>query len=293
MSFNLRAFALTLSVALLLFCPACDDSSSTSADIIAGDTSLSDTTAAQDGTTADILVDTSPSDVPLQDTPDPDLAPLDTPADVTAQDTAAAEVDTTPDTIAEDLALDVGNTPPTCTITAPLANSEQAYDSEWTFVASATDAEDGDLNGASVEWTGDFATVVLGEGLSLTIVINPGGPHQVTCTATDSDGNTGSDTLEVIALSPFAEIWHPGDGETRDSTLAVPFSGRGRDLEDGALTGASLVWTTTVAGVPTPLAFTGETFNDSLPPGTNVVTLTATDSDGNTHSASITLTMTP
>lgn len=87
--------------------------------------------------------------------------------------------------------------------------------------------------------------------------------------------------------SPVATINHPADGETRPPS--VPFVGVGVDIEDGALTGASLVWTSDVDG----MLGTGAMLTATLTPGTNVVTLTATDSMGNTGTDTVTLTITP
>ncbi len=183
---------------------------------------------------------------------------------------------------------DAGNLPPSCTISAPPDGTSQAYDDDFVFVASASDPEDGPLSGASVVWRSDRIVAPLGSGLSVTQLLPPG-IHVVTCTATDADGDTGTDAITVTSLSPIADIFHPGDGETRSAMSSVPFVGRGRDFEDGMLTGASLVWTSNLDGT----IGTGEMFNRSLSTGTNVITLTVTDSDGNTGTEVITLTITP
>lgn len=175
---------------------------------------------------------------------------------------------------------------PTCTISAPVDGTSQPYDDDFTFVASASDPEDGALSGASVVWTSSLDGV-LGTGLSITTMLEPG-DHTITCTATDSGGLTGIDSIGVTSQSPVAQINHPGDGETRSSAMPIAFVGIGRDLEDGPLTGASLVWTSNLDG----MLGTGPTFTRTLSAGTNVVTLTATDSAGNTGTDSITLTIT-
>ncbi|MBI5502773.1 MAG: hypothetical protein HY907_21185 [Deltaproteobacteria bacterium] len=188
----------------------------------------------------------------------------------------------------EDGGPDAGS-PPACTITAPLDGSSAPYDADRTFVASATDPEDGALSGASVVWTTDRDAVPLGTGLSVTVVLPASGSHRVTCTATDSDGNVGSGSITVVAQSPVVEIWHPGDGEVRVAGSSIPFVGNARDREDGALSGGALVWTSSIDGT----IGTGGSFSAALSAGTNVITLTATDSVGNTGTETITLTMTP
>jgi hypothetical protein len=88
---------------------------------------------------------------------------------------------------------------------------------------------------------------------------------------------------------PIAVINHPGDGETRSATSDISFVGTGRDHEGGTLTGSALVWTSSLDGQ----FGTGGNVTARLSPGNSVVTLTATDTNGNTGSTSISLTITP
>jgi hypothetical protein len=91
------------------------------------------------------------------------------------------------------------------------------------------------------------------------------------------------------AMNPVVTINHPGDGETRFvADGEFPFVGLAADPQDGALTGASLVWTSSELGAPFG---TGEMFDAVLPAGTHVITLTATDSDSNTGTDTITVIM--
>jgi len=95
-------------------------------------------------------------------------------------------------------------------------------------------------------------------------------------------------TCDPASPNPVATINHPANGETRQVADGdVPFAGVATDAQDGALTGAALVWTSSLSGE----IGTGETFNQSMTAGVHVITLTATDSDGNTGTDSITLTM--
>ena len=79
-------------------------------------------------------------------------------------------------------------------------------------------------------------------------------------------------------VNPVATITHPGEADgPRPQGVAIPWIGNANDPQEGALAGSSLVWSSDLAGV----FGAGESFDAPLPVGTNVVTLTATDSDGN------------
>ncbi len=89
--------------------------------------------------------------------------------------------------------------------------------------------------------------------------------------------------------APTATINHPLDGEMRTAGVPIPFVGSSSDPEDGTLSGAALSWTSDPGG---PLG-TGTSFSSALSAGTYVITLTATDSDGNQTASRITLFVTP
>ena len=91
---------------------------------------------------------------------------------------------------------------------------------------------------------------------------------------------------EEGATDPVATINHPGDGEIREAGNPIPFVGVATDPQDGALSGDSLVWTS--SELSTPIG-TGLSFEAALVAGTHVITLTATDSDSNAGTDSITL----
>jgi chitinase len=119
------------------------------------------------------------------------------------------------------------------------------------------------------------------------------------CYCTDDDGcypeavASSCCTVPVVcgpdAMNPVATINHPGNGEpARPANEPIPFVGVATDPQDGALTGSSLVWTSSELSSPIG---TGVMFSASLPAGTHVVTLTATDSDSNTGTDTVTLTI--
>ncbi len=108
-----------------------------------------------------------------------------------------------------------------------------------------------------------------------------------TCFPVDVAGEGEGEGEGEGAQAPVVAILHPSDGERRAANLAIPWRGDGDDPQQGLLAGASLVWTSSLSAQPFG---TGAGFFDApLPVGENVVTLTATDADGNVGSASITI----
>ncbi len=95
-------------------------------------------------------------------------------------------------------------------------------------------------------------------------------------------GGSGGDPLQ----DPSVSIYHPGDGECRVVNQTIPCSGIATDPQDGNLTGAAVVWSSSLEGqigTGTQTSFT------PLVEGSHVITLTATDSDANTGSDVITI----
>lgn len=114
----------------------------------------------------------------------------------------------------------------------------------------------------------------------------------LTASGTAADGSTSASTTATSTetstngTAPFAQINHPGDGDMRPAGVVIPFIGEASDIEDGVLTGASLVWVDSVEGE----IGQGETFDSMLfTLGEHTITLTVTDADGNVAEDSITL----
>jgi len=178
---------------------------------------------------------------------------------------------------------------PSASITAPADGSSVNEGAAVTFTGTGSDPQDGALTGASLVWTSSLDGQIGTGGTFMTSALSAG-THTVTLTATDADGNTGaaSITLTVVNQAPSASITAPADSSTFGVGAAVTFTGTGSDPEDGALTGAALVWTSSVDGQ----IGTGVTFMTSaLSVGTHTITLTATDANAQTGTASITLTV--
>jgi hypothetical protein len=88
---------------------------------------------------------------------------------------------------------------------------------------------------------------------------------------------------------PTATITAPASGSSFASGTSVTFTGTGTDPEDGALSGASLVWTSDLDG---QFGTSGSVTTSGLSIGVHTITLTVTDSNGGTDTDQITVTIT-
>lgn len=116
------------------------------------------------------------------------------------------------------------------------------------------------------------------------------GPETATDTGADTSATAGttatSEETSTNGEAPTAQVNHPGDGEMRPAGVVIPFIGEASDLQDGVLTGASLVWVDSVEGE----IGQGESFDAMLLTlGEHTITLTATDADGNVGEDTIVL----
>ena len=177
------------------------------------------------------------------------------------------------------------NAAPTVAITSPSEGASLTVGDLVTFIGSAVDPEDGVLSGASLIWTSDRDGTI-GTGMTFSRADLSIGMHVVTLTATDRHGASASASVTVaVNTRPVVSISRP-DISIYLFGEAVPFEGTAVDAEDGILSGASMVWTSSLDGV----IGTGMSFSRSdLRVGSHVITLTATDSDGASSSVSKTL----
>lgn len=102
---------------------------------------------------------------------------------------------------------------------------------------------------------------------------------------TSSDDSDGPFT--VGSKMPSAFIISPPSGAIAAGTTLV-LQGSGVSLQDGILNGLALVWSSSKDGV----LGTGNTLMINPTPGQHVITLTVTDSNGNTATASVNTTVT-
>jgi glucose/arabinose dehydrogenase len=187
------------------------------------------------------------------------------------------------------------NRPPDATITSPAAPLTLAESTAVTFRGSATDAEDGVLDGAALDWTSSLDGD-LGHGDSVVAPALSPGDHVITLTATDSRGAHGRATV-ALTVTPFTPgnhapqvaILSPAPGAAVSESVAVVLAGVATDHEDGPLGGNAVAWTSSLDGA----LGTGDTVTvRGLSVGAHVITLTATDADGAASAASIALTVT-
>ncbi|MFO0597689.1 MAG: PKD domain-containing protein [Myxococcaceae bacterium] len=149
-------------------------------------------------------------------------------------------------------------------------------------------------------------------GASTSIVLSAG-EHRLSLEATDRNGNVGMAQITVRVATgtqtdggtdggttdggtnpdggnsdPTVVITSPTNNAFFDLGMPIPLNGSASDPEDGPLTGASLVWTSDRAGV---LGTGGTlTFNNAAL-GAHRLVLTATDRNGASAIASVTVTV--
>ena len=185
--------------------------------------------------------------------------------------------------------VSVPNQAPVAAITAPPAGSVFLLGAPVTLTGTGTDLEDGALGGAALTWSSDVDGV-LGTGGSLTTSGLSAGTHLITLTVRDALNATGTATRTiVINRPPTAQVTAPAPNSSYPAGSAVTFTGTGTDPEDGALSGAALAWASNVDGA---LGTGASLTTSSLSVGPHVITLTATDSRGATHSATVNVTIT-
>jgi PKD repeat protein len=121
------------------------------------------------------------------------------------------------------------------------------------------------------------------------------GTYQVTLTVTDGAGLTNSVTKSVQVPTPAtnqpptASITSPANGASSVQGTSVSFAGSGSDPENGALSGASLAWTSSRDGA----IGSGTSFSTTnLSVGQHTITLTAKDAQNSAGSAAVTIMIT-
>ncbi len=190
-------------------------------------------------------------------------------------------------TTSSPIVVTIGNAVPEVIITSPANGNTYSQGQSILFTGMATDAEDGSLTGLSLTWTSNLDGL-LGTGTVLTVGNLSPGSHTITLTATDSQGVTSTSVvaINVVNTTPVVTITSPPNNSAYDSGTPITFTGTATDAEDGNLTGVTLVWTSSVDGN----LGTGNSLGSVvLRDGSHIITLEATDSEGVTGYATITV----
>jgi len=180
-----------------------------------------------------------------------------------------------------------------------------------TFRASASDFDtppSRTLPDSAFSWrVGSSAAFATGATVSRTFDV---GTYTVTVRASDADGGSHEDAVTISVgpctdTAPSVSITSPAtDTSTSDNAFAydgfddakgmwykdITFVGTASDAEDGTLTGSSLVWTTNqttlqVARLGTGTNLTTRIYSNECFGTWHEITLTVTDSDGNSRTA--------
>ncbi|MFO7749080.1 MAG: choice-of-anchor U domain-containing protein [Desulfobacteraceae bacterium] len=192
------------------------------------------------------------------------------------------------------ITISVGDEPPPAenlSIATPLDGDLFYLDTYINFQGSATDKEDGELTGSSLEWTTDQKEETIGTGTNFSVKDLTKGEHLITLTATDSSGASVSTfiVIEVQNRLPVPVITAPEEGSQFDQGEEIQFRADVTDPEDGQVTGSSLVWQSDIDG----MIGTGIHAADKLSAGIHTITLTARDSNEGVKEESITVTVNP
>jgi hypothetical protein len=105
-------------------------------------------------------------------------------------------------TATEDTMVNPENQPPDVDISAPSAGSIFTEGDSISFTASASDPEQGNLS-ANIVWVSSIDGQIGAGGSFSTAVLSPGS-HEVTATASDAAGLSGSDSVSITV--------NPGSG---------------------------------------------------------------------------------
>jgi probable HAF family extracellular repeat protein len=175
-----------------------------------------------------------------------------------------------------------GNQPPVASFTVNCVG--QSNPNQCAFDASASTDDKGIV---SYKWDWGNGRSETKTGPTTRNTWASPGVYTVTLTVSDAGGLTGTATKQITIGTPpnrppVATISAPSSGSEVLQGQDVNFSGTGADPEDGQLSGASLVWRSSIDGV----IGAGNSFTrNDLSVGTHTITLTITDSKGATGAA--------
>lgn len=185
----------------------------------------------------------------------------------------------------------VMNTPPVAQITYPPEGSNY-YASQMINLRGFGFDPDEVLTDSALVW-GTESDASIGTGPDIWVQL-PVGTQVVALTVTDSFGAVAVDTVTIHVQAgggyPTVQITSPPNNTVVGLNTQLTFTGTANDPEDGALSGASLKWTSNIDGVlgsgtSIQVVLSGSACNSTV----HTITLEATDSDGHkaTHSINV------
>lgn len=200
-----------------------------------------------------------------------------------------------------------GDAPPYIQISSPTDGSSFSKGADIVLEADAEDYEDG--NALPVVWASDRQGRI---GVDVALEDLAPGEHVITATIVDSAGQSTSDriTIQIAGLNPIVNILKPdlpvnvinftGFHQNFNRWYAdISLAGEAKDSEGNELKGTQLVWTTNRTDLhgPQPLDIGGSVDvrlwgEENCSIVTHVITLTATDGEGNVSSESIEIQLT-
>ena len=184
------------------------------------------------------------------------------------------------------------NSSPTVSIISPADGSTSPDNGSITFTGSGLDVEDGPLYGLFLVWTSNIDGLI-GTGSPLIASLNVGN-HTITLTAKDGLGATGSASVDITVeaevpfnSSPVAYITPFADNLSFLTSDLITFTGSGFDAQDLNLPDDRLVWTSSIDGN----LGTGPSIIVPLGAGSHIITLTATDFQGDIGTTTLSITV--
>ena len=184
----------------------------------------------------------------------------------------------------------VVNSPPNLEIILPPEGAAFRVGESVIFRAAASDPEQMIALG-TLAWSSHLDGA-LGTGAEISSSTLSAGTHRITVTATDDLGAVGSASVQVLVAPPIGPpqvlIHEPVHGHRITAGSSVRLVGLGFDPEDGLLPDGVLRWSSDLDGAlgtgpAVEVVLSGPT-ERCAPDRAHRITLTVTDSDGNTAS---------